>query len=236
MRTVIQTDSAHDDKYNLILVTILRDGDNMAQRKKQAKNSKNQGNGYGNNAVPDKTEHKKPTMLSGLLIIGIAIVGFIFILSGIRLLFEEPKYDDYCGDIYSNYPGKLARECNNTPEYPQYCKGVSVPEFDKSSGCIVSYSCCDCSIRYDSARQDYSRNVFLFAITLGIVLIIASAFITIPTIQNGLFITSIVLIIFGSANYWTSLGKYLQFSLVGISLASLIIISYKIFRNQEKKN
>jgi hypothetical protein len=187
------------------------------------------------NLKSNKNEHKKPTMLSGLLIIGIAIVGFIFILSGMKVFFEEPKYESYCKDVY-DYPAKTVKNCNNTQDYPAYCKGVPIPEFDKETGCVTSYTCSNCSILYEEARTDYSRNIFMISIGIGILMIIASAFITIPTIQNGLFITSIVLIIFGSSNYWSSLGKYLQFSLVGIALASLIIISYKIYKNQEIKN
>jgi len=181
-----------------------------------------------------KVEQKKPTMLSGLLIIGIAIVGFIFILSGMKVFFEEPKYESYCKDAFK-YPTQPLKNCNNTPDYYQYCNGVSIPEFDQKTGCITSYTCSNCNILYEAARNDYSKNIFMITICIGILMIIASAFITIPTIQNGLFITSIVLIIFGSANYWSNLGKYLQFSLMGIALASLIIISYKLYKVQEAK-
>lgn len=182
-----------------------------------------------------KNTQKKPTILSGLLIVGIGIVGFIFILSGMKLLFEEPKYEDFCKNLYT-YPEKSIKVCNNTPDYPQYCNGVPIPEFN-ASGCVTSYTCSNCNILYDNARNSYNRNVFMISIFLGIIMIVASAFITIPTVQNGLFITSIITIIFGSINYWSALGKYLQFSLIGIALASLIIISYKLYTaSNENKN
>jgi hypothetical protein len=206
----------------------------VERKKKNTKTDNNEKNAFTKSKL-GKTELKKPTMLSGLLIIGIAIVGFIFILSGMKVFFEEPKYEDFCGELYK-YPTQVVKNCNNTPDYPQYCKGTSIPEFDQNTGCISSYSCSDCNLRYDEARENYRRNVFMITIITGILMIVASAFITIPTIQNGLFITSIVLIIFGSSSYWSNLGKYLQFSLMGIALASLIILSYKIYRNQEKKN
>jgi len=174
---------------------------------------------------------KQSSVISGLLIVGIAIISFLFILSAMRVLYERPNYGDFCKYQDKPYPyQRFDNENCTTIQYPNCGEGIVREEYDED-GCIKEYKCDFCNTEYNKARENYSRNIFIIALIVGILLIVGSSFIPVSTIQNGLFISAIITIIYGTGSFWDQLGKYMQLIFLGIALASVLILAYK---TQEK--
>ncbi|MBN2880516.1 hypothetical protein JXM83_00545 [Candidatus Woesearchaeota archaeon] len=174
-----------------------------------------------------KKEVKKSSLISGILIVSIAIITFLFTLSGTNLFFDRPQYDDYCQYKYFDKPMPISNNCSND-KYRDCGNLMAMPNYDEN-GCIESYTCSDCNLKYNDAQESFSKKLFALSIIIGIILILVSAKITIPTIQNGIFISSILTIIRGCMEYWSELGKIFQFLLLGVALTSIIIIAYKTY-------
>lgn len=197
----------------------------MANTKKNSNSKKNQ----------PKKSATQSSVISGLLIVGIAIITFLFILSAMKVLFERPAYGDFC-KYEQKYPRPRFDDepnCTNQPEYPDCGEGIVRETYDEN-GCISEFSCDFCNVEYEKQRENYSKNIFIISLIVGIALIIGSSFIAISTIQNGLFISSIVTIIYGTAGFWEQLGKYMQLIFLGIALASILILAYKTQQKLKK--
>ena len=184
------------------------------------------------------------------LAIAIAIVFAFFIGFGIAAFYESPKYEDFCEEVrdkkfftqeecetnggkwseYGERPLDIRENqylCTKgieteTREFTFNCQTRS--EIAKEGYCEVDYTC---RKEYRDVSEIYNRNVFIIAIAIGIIALIAGIVLKITSVSSGLMGGGILLIIYGIIRYWSGLENYGRFTVMGIALVILIWLGYK---------
>ena len=71
--------------------------------------------------------------------------------------------------------------------------------------------------------------MFLISIILGVIVISISAFfIDVESISSGVMFGSLMFIIYGTARYWRFMEGWGRFVILGIALAVLIYVGYRL--------
>lgn len=179
------------------------------------------------------------------LIIGaiISVILVMFLAYGTNLVYKSPDYNTYCN--YTNImPAKPNINCNLSQQVDlkiQSCyssQGTPMPVYDEN-GCQRDVTCSTCNKDYEKADESYSQNMFIISLIVGIVIIIISAlFIPVPSVAGGLMLGSLFFIIYGTARYWRFMNDWLRFIILGIVLAILIYLGYRLAsreKNDSKK-
>jgi uncharacterized membrane protein len=174
-----------------------------------------------------------------LLGIVISVIFVMFFVYGTKLVYEEPKYDDYCNQSYY-YPGKVSVNCSMNLELQKETndcynqRGIPRYEYDEN-GCEKSLTCDFCSLEYEEANKNYSKNLFLISLIIGILVISVSViFIKVSAVSGGLMLGSLFFIIFGTAGYWEFMEDVLRFVILGLALFILIWLAYYLAKNENK--
>jgi len=174
-----------------------------------------------------------------LLGIVIAIVFLMFCVFGVKLIYDSPKYEDFCN--FYDSPSKVSNDCNISSElqnkanecYKQ--EGIPRYEYDEE-GCEKDLECDFCYKEFEDANKNYTKNLFLISLILGLIVIAVSVlFIKISMISGGLMAGSIFFMIYGTGGYWNYMDDFLRFGILGIVLGVLIWLAYYISKNKEKK-
>ncbi|MFA5071575.1 MAG: hypothetical protein WC511_04390 [Candidatus Pacearchaeota archaeon] len=175
-----------------------------------------------------------------LLGIVISVIFVMFFVYGTKLVYDEPEYDDYCNYSYY-YPEKIVN-CSFNSELQkqmQDCvnqRGNARYEYD-SNGCEKSLTCDLCSLEYEEANKNYSKNLFLISLIIGIIVIAVSViFIKVSAVSGGLMLGSLFFIIYGTSRYWEFMEDVLRFVILGLTLFILIWLAYYISRREKKEN
>lgn len=173
--------------------------------------------------------------------ITISVIFVMFFVYGTKLIYEEPDYSDFCSDSYG-YPDKFsAKSCNFSAElqgkitecYSQ--EGTPRYEYD-DLGCEKDLTCDLCNKEYNTAREKYTKDLFLISLVLGLIVIAFSAIVVkIAAVSGGLMFGSLMFIIYGTAGYWEFMEGLLRFSILGAVLASLIWLAYYLSKKKIKR-
>jgi uncharacterized integral membrane protein len=151
------------------------------------------------------------------ILIGI-IIGVIFLMFcvfGTKLIYDAPKYVNYCN--YSQITPASEKPLNDSQLQEQ----------------TALYQ--ECSDKYESANKNYSKNMFIISLIFGIlIIIICTIFVNINSISGGLMFGSLMFIIYGTGSYWNYMDDLLRFIILGISLAILIYVAYLINKRNSK--
>lgn len=163
----------------------------------------------------------------------------MFFVYGTKLVYDEPNYDDYCNQSYY-YPEKFSANCTMSLELQKEVnncynqRGIPIYEYDEN-GCEKSLTCDFCSRDYDEANKNYSKNLFLISLIIGIMVIsISVIFIKVSAVSGGLMLGSLFYIIYGTARYWEFMEDILRFVILGMALFILIWLAYYLSRNENK--
>jgi hypothetical protein len=175
-----------------------------------------------------------------LLGIVISVIFVMFFVYGTKLVYEEPKYDEFCNQTYY-YPDKVSVNCSINFKLQMEIKecysqsGMPRYEYDEN-GCEKSLICDFCNLKYEEANKNYSKNLFLISLIVGIIVIAVSViFIKVSAVSGGLMLGSLFFIIYGTAGYWEFMEGILRFVILGVTLGILIWLAYYIARNENKK-
>ncbi|OPX29106.1 MAG: hypothetical protein B1H08_04580 [Candidatus Omnitrophica bacterium 4484_171] len=141
---------------------------------------------------------------------GIAIIFPMMIHYGVSTFSPKPKWKDYqIKNYYERY-----KEAN-----PQEKKQLRA-EKNKLEN------------RREKAEKSFQKHLFFVAVPLGIIAIVAGAFLSIQAIGTGLMFGGIFSICDGYANYWYALGDPLKFASMLLAFIVLISIGYKKLDNK----
>lgn len=138
----------------------------------------------------------------------IGVVLLMFLVFGAKLIYESPEYNDFCDwKIYE----KNLTEQNKVSE--------------------------ECTEKYDSAREIFSKKMFLLSLIVGVLIIVSSAiFVDINTISGGTMFGSLMFIIHGTGSYWRYMDDLARFIILGVALGVLIYLGYWINKKGDKKS
>ncbi len=138
------------------------------------------------------------------IILGIAraIIFLMFCVFGTKLIYDEPKYEDYC-----DYQEFSETDYINESYYTQVYR--------------------ECSDKYNEANKDYSKKMFIISLIFGILVIVGcTIFISTNSISGGLMFGSLMFIIYGTGRYWNYMDDLVRFIILSIALVVLIYVSY----------
>lgn len=169
-------------------------------------------------------------ILKWALILGIIIVLNLFFHFATKLVYDEPKFEDFC----------QTKQVNVQPEGEKACLEVggawnSNPN-EKFAPAPIVGGYCDvfftCQKEFQSARDLYNRNVFLVLITLGLVsLLIGLLLAANIVISTGLSYGGLLSFVVGTIRYWSAMDDYLRVIVLGLVLIILIWLGLKKFRD-----
>ncbi len=159
-----------------------------------------------------------------LLGIIIAAVFFMFCVFGTKLIYDVPKYDDYCN--YSKFAYPTAYDKVNLSDAELRAQQEQYDAY---------YS--KCAADYDLENKKYSKNMFIISLVFGIIIILGSALlINTLSISGGLMLGSFIFMLYGTGRYWNYMDDLLRFFILGIALISLIYAAYLINNKSKQKN
>ena len=171
-----------------------------------------------------------------LLGIVIAIIFFMFCVFGIKLIYTGPAYEDFCNNSYYE---KIPSNCTMSIELKNkvnecYSKeGIPRYEYDEE-GCEKDLTCDLCNKDFENANKNYTKNLFLISLILGLIIIAVSVlFIKISTISGGLMAGSIFFMIYGTGGYWNFMDDLVRFAILGVVLSTLIWLAYYLKNKKE---
>ncbi|MBW2976757.1 hypothetical protein KY347_04905 [Candidatus Woesearchaeota archaeon] len=185
-----------------------------------------------------------------LLAVAIAIVLAFFVGFGIAAFYEEPEYEDFCGNV-ENKQFFIKEECEaNGGKWSEYgerpltlkenqylcTKGIETgtgeftfncqtsDEEARGGYCDVTYTC---RTEFEGVREVYNRNVFIIATIFGLIALITGFFLKVSSVSAGMMGGGILTVFYGIIRYWSGLQNYGRFTVLGIALAILIWLGYK---------
>ncbi len=170
------------------------------------------------------------------LIIGIVIVLNMFFLYAVKVAYPEPQYDDFCKkeQVVKELNSKEScvdiggqwNELNSRVKPVSQIDGEFVV-FEEDGYCDQQFTCRE---DYDTAREDYERNVFIAIVIFGVIAVIGG-FLAIgkAVVSIALSIGGVLAFIIASVRYWRYASDWLHLSILGIALAVLIYLAIKKF-------
>lgn len=176
---------------------------------------------------------KYSSIIKWSLIIGIVIVVNLFINYAISLVYESPKFENYCKQEQVVKEITAQKECvdvggqwNPNVSYVAPVKG----EVAQPAGyCDQQFTCRN---EYDKVNKVYERNVFIILVAFGIALVAGSfalAFNWILSVAASM--AGILSIIIASIRYWGEADNWLRVLILFVALCSLIYFAVRKFKD-----
>ncbi len=170
-------------------------------------------------------------------VMGIAILVLtIFVaIYGIGTFYSEPNYDDFCGQFKTQEVIESSEQCAGVGgSWVAYENGELKPvEINSNGWCDRDF---ECRQEYETARETYSRNLFLMALPLGIILIAIGIFVFgLETVGAGLGGGGVGIVLWGVGSYWQYGSDLMKFLLSLIGLVIVIGFAYWFNKKDKKK-
>ncbi len=179
-------------------------------------------------------------LLKWALIIGIVIVLNLFFHFALRLVYNEPNFEDFCPTKQVNIQPEGEKAClevggawNSNPNEKFIPSPASPVNFDQTRPVTSGY--CDtfftCQKNFGTARDLYNRNIFLVLIILGILSLLVGLLLSANiVISTGLSYGGLISFVVGTIRYWSAMDDYLRVIVLGLALATLIWLGLKKFK------
>lgn len=165
-------------------------------------------------------KHFGKTSRNLIIGIGIFILTLFVVVYGISIFYPSVDYDDYCGKFY-----RITNEADCISE-----GGIWQEAELKSVEAVPSGFCSEsrtCQEEYETADGKRSKNVFIIAVPLGLILIALGAFVFhLNSVGIGIMFGGIGTLIYGAGNYWRYSDNLFKFIISLIGLAVLIFLAY----------
>ncbi len=160
------------------------------------------------------------------IVMGIAIIILTIFVTfyGINTFYPKPNYEDFCGDIKTQEIIDNLERCEEIGGKWSVYESVR-PIKDGAEGfCDRDYYCRQ---ELDNAREIRSRNVFLIALPLGILIIALGAFLfSLESVGVGLMGGGVGTLVYGAGAYWPYSENWIRFIISLVGLIILIFLTY----------
>ena len=180
-------------------------------------------------------------VLKWLLILGIVIVLNLFFVYGIKVLYHEPTFENFCPVSQVTKTPSTEAECTSvgggwtsnasyTAPVPMAQKTVPYVISSQPAGyCDLNFTC---QKQFMAANSVYNRNVFVVLVILGVLSLIAGFFISSSAaVSLGLSLGGVLALVVGSVRYWSDMNDYLRVGVLAVALVVLVIIGIKKVRD-----
>ncbi len=170
------------------------------------------------------------------LIIGITVVLNLFFLYAIKVVYPTPEYVDFCPEKQVIEQIDNQEECLNKGGQWNEDNSVMKPVSQVNGELMVveQDGWCDqqfiCRQDYETAREDYERNVFIALIIFGVIVVVIG-FLTLgkEVISIAMSLGGVLSFIIASIRYWQYASDWLHLIILGVALAVLIYLGIKKF-------
>lgn len=171
------------------------------------------------------------------LIIGIVIILNLFFLYAVKVAYPAPEFEDFCPREQVVKELKTEEECTGVGgqwnEHTDRLKPVSVFEgevvaLDNVAGfCDQQFTCRE---DFNTAREDYERNVFIALIIFGVIAVLIGFFtMGREVVSIAMTLGGVLSFVIASVRYWQYASDWLHLAILGIALAVLIFLAIKKF-------
>lgn len=185
-------------------------------------------------------------VLKWLLILGIVIVLNLFFVYGIKVLYNEPTFQNFCPVSQVTVAPTGEAECVATgggwttytsPSQSSPAAPVVIPQkttfpviaTQPAGYCDVNFTC---QKQFTNAESVYNRNVFVILVILGVISLVAGFFISgSAAVSLGLSLGGVLALVVGSVRYWSDMNDYLRVAVLAVALIVLIIMGVKKVRD-----
>lgn len=180
--------------------------------------------------------NKKPAILKWSLIISIVIVINLFFNVALGLVYSSPDYSEFCPVERVNKVIENQQEClAKGGSWSEYTKPTELSAPDQDLEKISGY--CDrefeCRQEYQTARENFERNVFITLIILGVITFVLSLIVkSNSVVSTALSLAAVLNFVIASIRYWSSAHELTKLIILAIALVALIYIAYKKFSDK----
>lgn len=172
-------------------------------------------------------------------VIGIAIIIMTIFVTvyGINTFYPKVEYSDFCDEFKTVEVINNSERCEEIGGKWDSYEGVRSVELEPTGYCDRDFICRE---EYETAREIYSRNLFLIALPLGIMIIILGTLMfSLESVGAGLMGGGVGLILWGVGSFWRFADNWLKFVLSFVGLIILIGLAYyfnmKLIKKKGKK-
>lgn len=178
-------------------------------------------------------QKKTSAIVKWALVAGIVVVLNLFFNYAISLVYKEPQFDRFCPvEITSKtYTDKtVCTEAGGQwteTTYPVEPEKNDVTNPVKVSGyCNATYTC---GQAYDTSVSTYNRNVFIILVVLGVLSLVAGAFLThlSSVVALGFSFGGVISLVIGAMRYWSNMQDVLRVVVLAFALAALVWVGIK---------
>lgn len=173
---------------------------------------------------------RKSGVLKWSLIIGIVIVLNLFFNYALSVVYNSPRYEDFCEN------SQVIKEINTKDECiaiggqwdENFYKGQIDTRNIPEGYCNQNYSC---NKSFEDSLRKYERNVFITLVILGVLSIGISFILVNIAVSQGLSLGGVLSFVVASMRYWGNAPDVVKLLILLIALMALIYIAYKKFGN-----
>ena len=169
------------------------------------------------------------------IIMGIAIIILTIFVTfyGINTFYPKPEYESFCGDVETQEIIETRERCDEIGGKWSVYESVKPVENGAEGFCDRDFYCRQ---DMDEARKLRSRNVFLIALPLAIIIIVIGTFLFgLEFVGAGLMGGGVGTLIYGAGAYWPYSENWIRFIISLIGLLVLIGFAYWFSKRLEKK-
>lgn len=156
--------------------------------------------------------------LKWFIIIGITIVTNILFNYSISVYFEKPVFENIC-------PSENIINLNSDQETCQLQNGEWLEKETKEQKIDYCSNYKNCLNEFEKTANKFEQKIFFVLIILGILLLIISLIVKIPTLSIAFSLTAVVNFIFASIRYWEYSDDLTRISILIVTLLTLILIA-----------
>lgn len=169
-----------------------------------------------------------------VITVAIIVLTISVVVYGVNLLYDSPEYTDFCDEFKTAEVINNSEQCEAIGGKWNSYKGLRPVVVDGAEGfCDRDFTCRG---NYDTAREKYSRNIFLIALPLGILIITVGALVFgLEAVGAGLMGGGVGIILWGVGGFWRFADDLLKFILSFAGLVIVIWVAYYFNKKLEMK-
>jgi hypothetical protein len=177
-------------------------------------------------------------LVSWSLIVGIVIVINLFFNYAISLVYETPRYEQFCEQEQVVVQPETQSSCvNQGGQWTEYPQRPTQALFDAQGNPIRSPDgYCDlqftCRQEFETANESYQRTVFIALVVLGVIILLVGLFIANNVVlSTALAWGGVLSFVIASIRYWSTADNVVKVVILAIALALLIGVAVRKFKN-----
>ena len=166
------------------------------------------------------------------IIFAIVIVMNMFFNYAISLVYTEPQYNAFCPAEIMNKAYSTRDQCvANGGAWSEQAVPASISPAGPTKAQITGY--CNptysCQNKYDTSRSSYDRNVFIILVALGLLSLVAGAFVGISLLSIAFSWGGVLSLVIASMRYWGNADNLIRVLILAAALVALIWLAVKKF-------